>query len=58
MNNTQVTLLNYEESTGSDYNKPSDGKVFVLAEFEIANNSDEELAISSVMSFEAYADSF
>ena len=53
-----MSLLNYEESTGSDYNKPSDGKVFVLAEFEIANNSDEELAISSVMSFEAYADSF
>lgn len=58
MNNIQVTLLNYEESTGSEYNKPSDGKVFVLAEFEIANNSDEELAISSVMSFEAYADDY
>ena len=58
MNDVQVTLTNYEESTGDDFNKPSDGNVFVLAEFEITNNSDKEIVISSVMSFEAYADDY
>lgn len=58
LNDVQVTLTNYEESTGDDFNKPSDGNVFVLAEFEITNNSDKEIVISSVMSFEAYADDY
>ena len=54
----QVVLTNVEESKGSEYNKPSDGKVFVLAEFEISNNTDNEIAISSMVSFEAYADDY
>ncbi len=54
----QVTLSNYEESEGSSFYKPSEGKVFVLAEFEIANNSDKDLAISSLLSFKAYADDY
>lgn len=58
LNNVQVTLTDYKESTGSEYNKPADGKVFLLAEFEIANNTDKELAISSMLSFEAYADDY
>ena len=55
MQDIQVTLSNYEESEGSSFYKPSEGKVFVLAEFEIANNSDKDLAISSLLSFKAYA---
>lgn len=58
MNDVQVTLMGYEESAGSEYNTPSEGNVFVLANFEIANNSDSELAISSMVSFEAYADDY
>ncbi len=58
LNGVQVTLTDYKESTGSDFNKPSDGNVFLMAEFEIANNTDKELTISSVMSFEAYADDY
>lgn len=54
----QVTLLNITESTGSQFNKPTDGNVFILAEFEIANNSDKELAISSLMCFDAYQDGY
>ena len=34
----QVTFTNVSESSGSDFNKPGDGNIFVLAEFEIANN--------------------
>jgi telomeric repeat-binding factor 2 len=58
LNGVQVTLTNSEESNGGDFNKPSDGNVFILAEFEIANNTDKELAISSMLSFEAYADDY
>ena len=58
MNDVQVAFVNYEESSGSEYNTPTDGNVFVLANFEITNNSDSELTISSLMSFEAYADDY
>lgn len=58
MNDVQITLMGYEESAGSEFNTPAEGNVFVLANFEIANNSDSELAISSMMSFEAYADDY
>ena len=58
MNDIQVTMLNYVESNGSEYNSPADGNVFVLVEFEIANNSGSDLAVSSMMSFEAYADDY
>lgn len=58
MNNVQVTMTNYKESYGSDWNSPKDGNVFVLVEFDIANNSNSDLAVSSVMSFDAYADGY
>lgn len=58
LNGVQVTLTDYEESTGGEYNAPSDGNIFLMAEFEISNNSDSELAVSSIMSFEAYADDY
>lgn len=53
-----VTLLNVTKSTGSQFNKPADGNVFVLCEFEISNNSSEELSVSSMLSFEAYCDDY
>lgn len=58
MNDVQVTMTNYSESSGSEWNKPTDGNVFVLVEFEIVNNSDSDLSISSMLSFEAYADDY
>ena len=53
-----ATLVNVSESTGSTYNAPADGNVFVLCEFEIENNSKNEINISSMMSFEAYCDDY
>lgn len=53
-----VTLVNVTESTGSQFNTPTDGNVFVLCEFEIVNNSDKEINVSSMMSFEAYCDDY
>ena len=58
LNDIQVTMKSYSESQGSEYNKPTEGNEFVLVEFEIANNSDKELNVSSVMSFEGYADDY
>lgn len=58
LNGVKVTMTDYKESKGKEYNKPTDGNVFVLAEFEIENNTDEELNISSLLSFEAYADDY
>lgn len=54
----KVTLVGVTESVGSTYNKPTEGNVFVLCEFEIANNSKKEINVSSLMSFEAYCDDY
>ena len=53
-----VTLLSVKESKGSTYNKPEKGNVYVLCEFEIANGSDKEINISSLLNFEAYCDDY
>lgn len=53
-----ATLVNVTESTGSRFNKPDDGNVFVFCEFEIVNGSKEEIDISPVLNFEAYCDDY
>ena len=53
-----VTLVSVTESSGSTYNKPSDGNVFVLCEFEIENGSTNEITVSSMVSFTAYCDDY
>ena len=53
-----VTLVGVESSSGTEYMAPSDGNVFVICEFEIENNSDSEIVVSSALSFEAYADDY
>lgn len=58
LNDVNVMLTNVTESAGSEYIKPGDGKVFVLCEFEIANNSDSDIGVSSLVSFEAYVDEY
>lgn len=56
--NVQVTLTDYFESNGSEYLKPTDGNIFLIVEFEIANNSKEEISVSSLLSFDAYVDGY
>lgn len=58
LKNVIVKFISVTESTGSQYNKPDEGNVFLLCEFEITNNSKEDLAVSSIMSFEAYCDDY
>lgn len=58
LRDVQVSLVGVTESTGSSFNTPNEGNVFVLCEFEITNNSKEEVAVSSMLSFEAYCDDY
>lgn len=58
LNDIVVTLVDVSENTGTAYTKPSDGKVYVLCEFEIENNSSKDIAVSSIMCFEAYFDDY
>ena len=55
--NVQITLKKVITSQGDDmFVKPDDGKEFVLCVFKIQNNSDKDMTISSIISFEAYLD--
>lgn len=45
LRDVQVSFVGVTESAGSTYNKPGDGNVFVLCEFEIANNSNDDVAV-------------
>lgn len=58
MGDILVTLNDVSESTGYQFFKPTDGNVFVTCEFTIENNSDSEIAVSSMMSFECYFDDY
>lgn len=58
LNDVTVALMKVTESSGSKYNKPGEGKVFVLCEFEISNNSSKDVNVSSLLNFEAYCDDY
>ena len=58
LKDVQVVLLDVIESTGSAYNTPEDGNIFILCEFEITNTSNKEITVSSMLSFEAYCDDY
>lgn len=54
----QIVVTGYEESSGNDWGTPDEGMTFVFPEIEIVNNSDEEIGISSMLSFECYVDDY
>lgn len=58
LNGVQVSLLSATQSNGSQFAKPDDGNVFMILEFEIVNNSDKDISISSIVNFEAYCDDY
>ncbi|MDF2588587.1 MAG: Telomeric repeat-binding factor 2 [Anaerocolumna sp.] len=53
-----VTFNGVTITEGGDFNKPSEGNVYALCEFTIENNSDSDIVVSSMISFEAYVDDF
>lgn len=58
LNDINVTLVSVTENNGGNYMTPSNGKVFVVCEFEIENNSGKDIAVSSMLSFDAYVDDY
>ena len=58
LNDVIVTLVNVSESAGGGFMTPEDGKVYLLCEFEIENDSSSEIAVSSMLSFSAYVDGY
>lgn len=58
LKDVQAVLVGVTESAGSSFNTPGDGNVYVLCEFEITNNSKEDVVVSSVLSFNAYCDDY
>lgn len=58
LDGVNVTFLGVEEIGGTEFISPSDGNVYVLLEFEIDNQSESEIAVSSMMSFDAYFDDY
>lgn len=54
INNIKITALGYEESPGDEWATPEEGNQFVFVNLEITNNSEEEITVSSMASFESY----
>ena len=54
----EVTVKGFEESTGNSWGSPEDGKVFVYANIEIKNNTEEPIDVSSMLSFDCYCDDY
>ena len=54
VDNICVQVLGYEESTGNEWAVPGEGSEFVFVNFEINNNTEEEITVSSMASFESY----
>ncbi|MBQ7876691.1 MAG: DUF5067 domain-containing protein [Clostridia bacterium] len=52
----KITAVNMEETKGKDYFTAGEGNVFVGVEFLIENTTEEEVNMSSLLMFEAYAD--
>lgn len=58
LNGINVKLIGVHESDGSQFMKPTEGNSFVTFEAEIDNQSDKEIAVSSMMMFSAYFDEY
>lgn len=54
IDNVRVQVLGYEESLGNEWAVPKEGCEFVFVNFEIVNNTEEEITVSSMASFESY----
>lgn len=58
LNGVSVKFDSCTESNGPQFNTPDDGNVFLLCEFSIDNQSDKDIAVSSIASFSAYVDDY
>ena len=52
----KAAITGMEKPTGSSFNKPAEGKEFILLNVTVENISDSELNISSMLGINAYVD--
>lgn len=57
-NGLELTFLGYTESSGTEYNSPSNGKVFVFPEFEVYNGTNEKVTMDTWTPFLYYCDGY
>ena len=57
-NGVRITFCGVNETMGSEYLRPGENKIFALAEFEIENNTTQQINISSVFGSDAYCDDY
>ncbi len=53
-----LTVLSMKQTKGSSYSKADDGKIFVLLELQIENNTNKAVSINSTFGFEAICDDY
>lgn len=58
LNGISVKFDSCTESNGSEFTRPNDGNVFLICEFSIDNQSNKDIAISSIASINAYVDDY
>lgn len=58
LNDVEVTLVSAEESNGTQFLAPEVGNIYINLSFEITNNSDRDITVSSMLNFEAYCDDY
>lgn len=51
-----IELVQVMQSVGNRYETPAQGKEFLILEFEVENNSEEDLALSTMLSFSTWCD--
>jgi hypothetical protein len=52
----KATVTGIEKPEGDEFNKPEEGKEFVIVNMTIENASNEEINVSSMLGFHAYVD--
>lgn len=52
----EASLTGYQEGTGDDWNKPGDGKCYLYIEFTFSNTSENDISITTMLSFKASVD--
>lgn len=57
-NGVEFTLIEAVESEGNDFLSPDDEKVFLVLNFDVTNNSKDEININPLTSYSAYADDY
>ena len=53
-----ITLVSVDYHNGDEWNRPQDGKMFMVCEFEVSNDSDRDVVVSTWGDFNAYCDGY